>query len=698
MKLSVKIPLLIGIAVLAISVSLGLLALQASSTALTRSVISALQAENEANAKLMSSVLYQEYIVLYEIANSALVRTLEWDTIKPILLGEVTRLQAQQIAISAPNGNWRSVMTDATTNVIDRVYFKRAMAREVSIDIVVGRVTGMPVLVMAVPIYQSNERNAPIIGVLSAEKDGTEYLTDIMLRNLKVGMPSGYCFIMDTTSGQAITIAHKDRELVTKRYTPEEEAKKDPSLVSFGDMFTRSVSLRNGEADYTRDGKRYLGYFNELPLFGNWILYSSVEKVDVDSQLTRMRSTIFLAGIASIVVGIIVAFFIGRSIARPVAQVANELENVAKGDLTRNVSVKSNDEIGQLAIHFNETIGNIKSMIFSIKNETNILSDVGTDLARKMTEAATSVSDITSSIKNIKSRVDNQSASVTTTNATMEAITDNINKLNEHVEKQSESVSKSSASIEQMLANIKSVTDTLVKNGANVTTLQEASEVGRTGLQEVATDIQEIARESEGLLEINAVMENIASQTNLLSMNAAIEAAHAGDAGKGFAVVADEIRKLAESSSEQSKTISTVLKKIKSSIDKITQSTENVLNKFEAIDTSVKVVAQQEEGIRCTMEEQGQGSKQVLEAIGYLNDTTQQVKVGSNEMLNGTKEVVREGKNLQRATQEITSSMNEMASGADRINSTVSHVDGLSSKNRDAITILMQEVLRFKVE
>jgi methyl-accepting chemotaxis protein len=259
-------------------------------------------------------------------------------------------------------------------------------------------------------------------------------------------------------------------------------------------------------------------------------------------------------------------------------------------------------------------------------------------------------------------------------------------------------VSRASSAIEEMVANIASVTDTLVKNSANVTTLTESSEVGRAGLQEVASDIQEISHESEGLLEINAVMENIASQTNLLSMNAAIEAAHAGEAGKGFAVVAAEIRKLAESSSAQSKTISDVLKKIKNSIDKITKSTTNVLNKFEAIDSSVKTVALQESNIRNAMEEQGQGSKQILDGIEQVTEITRNVKSGSHEMLEGAQQVIIESQNLEKATQEITSGMNEMASGAAQINVAVHHVNEISVKNREGIDILVKEVAKFKVE
>jgi methyl-accepting chemotaxis protein len=247
-----------------------------------------------------------------------------------------------------------------------------------------------------------------------------------------------------------------------------------------------------------------------------------------------------------------------------------------------------------------------------------------------------------------------------------------------------------------MATNVSSVTNTLISNAANVKTLLEASETGKMGLHEVVTDIQEISRESEGLLEINAVMQNIASQTNLLSMNAAIEAAHAGEAGKGFAVVADEIRKLAESSSEQSKTIGNVLKKIKESIDKINKSAENVTTRFESIDSSVKTVADMEGNILNAMEKQGEDEH--LSGSASLSEISRVVKTGSEEMLNGSQEVLHESQNLEKVTQEITGGMSEMATGADQINLAVNNVNDMTQKNRDAIKALLKEVENFKVE
>ncbi|MDR1932839.1 MAG: methyl-accepting chemotaxis protein [Spirochaetales bacterium] len=431
-----------------------------------------------------------------------------------------------------------------------------------------------------------------------------------------------------------------------------------------------------------------------------WTLVARVDRgvvLQAVNELTRF--TIILAAAAILIMGLVI-FFVAGTIVKPILRVSLMLKDISEGegDLTKRLNANSKDEIGQMSKFFNLTLEKIRNLVVTIKNKSVDLSNVGTELATNMTETAAAMNQISANVESVKTQVINQSASVTETNSTMEQITGNIDKLNGMIETQTQSVTQSSSAVEQMLANIASVTQTLVNNAENVKNLTLAAESGHADLHAVVADIQEIAKESEGLLEINSMMQNIASQTNLLSMNAAIEAAHAGEAGKGFAVVADEIRKLAASSGEQAKTTSVVLKKIKDSMDKITLSTGQVLEKFEAIDTGVKVVADQELHIRNAMEEQTEGSKQVLEAVSNLNMVTQQVRGGAEEMLTGSRQIIQESQNLGRISFEIEKSMNEMTAGSQEITGAMNSINDISSQNKQNIATLVGEVSRFKVE
>jgi methyl-accepting chemotaxis protein len=498
--------------------------------------------------------------------------------------------------------------------------------------------------------------------------------------------------IIDTLDEVTSVVIYSDNGFILANYIPEfigkqidEETQYGGQLKEVKEAIRKAEEWEGTEFDPELKTNMIMAIAN-IPIGASpttWSIMIGSTQDYILRDVNAMRKFVFmLIGIA-IVVAVIIIYIVLSSTTAPIVKVANTLKDISEGegDLTRSVNIHSKDEVGDLANYFNKTLEKIKNLVFLIKKQAGTLSDIGNDLSSNMTETAAAINEITANIQGVKSRVINQSASVTETNATMENVIANINKLNGHIEK--------------MAANVGSVTNTLLGNTANVKALQEASEVGRTGLQEVVTDIQEISRESEGLMEINSVMENIASQTNLLSMNAAIEAAHAGEAGKGFAVVADEIRKLAENSSDQSKTIGNVLKKIKESIDKITKSTETVLTRFESIDSGVKTVADQEVNILNAMEKQG--DKQTSGSVS-LTEITKMVMAGSEEMLSGSQEVIKESKNLEIVTQEITGGMNEMASGAEQVNVAVHNVNDMTTKNREAIDSLIREVSRFKVE
>ncbi len=208
------------------------------------------------------------------------------------------------------------------------------------------------------------------------------------------------------------------------------------------------------------------------------------------------------------------------------------------------------------------------------------------------------------------------------------------------------SVTESSASIEQMVANIKSITQVLETNAESVVALREASEHGKAGLTESTALIEQIATESNELVQASEVIQRIAAQTDLLAVNAAIEAAHAGDYGRGFAVVADEIRKLAEESGEQAKSIGKVLKQLKKSIDTGARSSSEAKSRFDQVVELTGKVEDQELTIKAAMEEQSAGSQQVLEALTNMNELTVKVKEESDELLVTSQEVLAELRRL----------------------------------------------------
>jgi len=548
---------------------------------------------------------------------------------------------------------------------------------------------------VAVPLF-SRDGQRKVLGAI-----GIDISVDTIQSMSQARKPFGNG-VTAVFSSDGTVVAHFDTDRIGE---PMEETERDmagPYLDDFvaavekGELFYFTNFIRGEKAEYNIVVTPIFIGDNNTP----WSYAIAVPTKTVMEAVGRM---VFLVVIISVVVLLLVfaaAVVLARSLTKPIITVTDTLRDIAEGegDLTKQLAVASKDEIGDLALYFNQTIGNIKNLVNVIKYKVHALTNTGHELSVNMATTSSAVDEIAENFEEIKGLETKQQKASGEVDKALDDIKTSIDLLNKLIIDQTESVNTSSSAIEEMTANIHSVTQTLVENVKNVEDLAEASELGRVALQTVAQEIQEIAHDSEGLLEINLVMNKIASQTNLLSMNAAIEAAHAGETGKGFAVVADEIRKLAESSSKQSKTTAAMLKKIKASIDNITKSSDEVLNRFAAINAGVNTVSEHELNIRNAMEEQEAGGKQILEAIGRLKEITVSVQKGSEDMYKSGDDLIRETGEFKTISNNAVNGMSGIVNGAlSEIKIAVTHVSEMSTENNRNFEELKSETVKFKV-
>ena len=373
-------------------------------------------------------------------------------------------------------------------------------------------------------------------------------------------------------------------------------------------------------------------------------------------------------------------------------------ETVSNRDYTGpDLEVLSRDAFGLLANDLNSFSRKTKDLLTEIKGSTEITGKNAEELFRSVADLSSSIESVTDSMNLVSNEMINQSAGVEQTQATVTNITSKLNDLHNNIDSQAASVTEASAAIEEMVANIKSVSDILRKNQTAVAELDNEASEGQQKVKSAVETSQKIYAESEGMMEASSVIQHIAAQTNLLAMNAAIEAAHAGEAGKGFAVVADEIRKLAEESNGQSVAISKRLKVLGKSIATVTANTQEVQEQFNRIFDLSQKIRQQETVIMNAMDEQNEGSVQILEAIQEINGNTSSVKDGSVQMLEGSKEILVEMDKLSSVTREIANAIKNMSDATENMSNTLEGVKTSVDQNAEAVKNVAKQTDKFIV-
>ncbi len=576
-------------------------------------------------------------------------------------------------------------------DISDRDFYKGAIKGKPYISKpVISKKSGKLVLWAAVPLYDDGNR---IIGVVSAAFDGL--LLNKYIKNITIGK-TGYCYILDE---EGAVIAHPNEKFVEAKNNNQSLSKNDSTLRTLAEFEKMALTEKKSFVGfYKYGGVLNIASYSKIPQTG-WTVIVKAPVGEFLGAVYKMRMILILLGLAIMGIVFLAIFMFSFSITTPLLRLKKRLRDIAErdGDLTIQLPEEGNDELTDISLYFNKTIKKIHTTMHSVLHSTDAISEVEQVLSSDMAKTTNSISQITSDIDSIEQQMINQSSSVTETSSALEEIISTIHQLNKSIEDQAASVAQSSASIEQMVANIASITTVLARTDTVIQNLAKETGEGRDTISNANAGMQKVAEESSILLEASSIIQNIASQTNLLAMNAAIEAAHAGEAGKGFAVVADEIRKLAEESSMQGKAITTTLKNLSSEIEGMTTGSLLVKDKFTAIYAISKDVKAMSYQLMETMREQEQGSREVLSAIQAINTVTNEVRDGSAEMLRGSKQIAAEMHTLDKAARAIKDNVNVIASESSQINDIIQELNSITQKNHTSVENLYVTVKQFKI-
>lgn len=571
-------------------------------------------------------------------------------------------------------------------DVADRIYFQKAsMGETYTKDVLYNKVTGKSFIPLAIPMIDTQKNVVGVLLLLCKVETISESIDGLALGT------SGFAALVDS-SGQILFHRNKDWEL-------EKNILQDPDYSHFTTqlMFTSTNHLNT-----VFENKEVEVSFTTIPGV-NWKLYFQMDHDEMFQILETLSFLALIILLGNLFIALGIMFIFARNLSRSILAASEVTALVSDGNLNVDLQfyknyAKRRDEVGRMVVSVIKMVPKLREMVGSIGQAVNNLEGQGHDLASHMDQTSAGINEIVSTIENVRLQIQHQNRAVGESSAASEQVARNIESLDRLIQTQSQNVSLSSASIEEMVANILSLSQGMDSVASRYISLVSNAQEGKSRQEDVSEKVKTIVLQSEALLEATQVISTIAGQTNLLAMNAAIEAAHAGEAGKGFSVVADEIRKLAENSGFQSKQISLELKSIQENIQSVLLATQASENSYLAILGEMSETELMVKNAREGMNEQRAGSSQILESLQSMKTITQELSTGSTEMKAGNTSLLEQMRQMSEISSTIFGAVDEMNLGAKEILQAVSAVEDLSSGVQEMIGLVREKLSVFQLK
>ncbi|MFL0196577.1 methyl-accepting chemotaxis protein [Clostridium sp. WILCCON 0269] len=605
----VKIIAQIGILVILICGVLGVIACYSSYRTMEKSIDSSLRDRAVESSKLIASMLKQESRVMTEIADREEIKSMVPDLQIPVLAKRAQELNYASLNVMDLNGlayMQSGGKTQINLDSSDSKYLKSALNGNVEIEGPYFNVNGDQIIAVAVPIKNDNNK---VVGVLFSNISMVEL--NKLVQSMKIGQ-SGYCFIIDKDGTKVV---HKNLTLVLNKDNTIKNAQKDKSLTALADLEKNMINGKSGSGYYSEDGKGMFMAYSPIPN-SNWSLGLTIDQKEIFSEVQVLKYKIISMTVVFILIGLFIGLFIAGTIKKPLLKIRKYALELSKFNLGYRIKIKEKDEFGDTAAALNYAMDDIAGIIEQVEKQSSQTLESTNNVNEMFEKSNVELRMVSDKSSQISSNMEKTLFSVEEVNKKILKVKDKIQNVVEEADEGlvlTENIKKKAAYIKKNTENSKySLESYYVKSSKELRRALESVKVVST-VSEMAEKIR-----------------NISKRTNLLALNARIEAVRAGEYGKGFMVVAEEVRKLAVQSSDMVNSIQENVKDILISVVELSDSAEGILKMIEN-----NILSDYEKVIKISneYEEDGMRFKLVIQRFSELTENINQSSMEINEIM-----------------------------------------------------------------